>query len=109
MSSCQTIQLECLQVEALLQQPENPDLKEAHRTSPLWLASQGNHVEVLRLLLEAGADKNFATKTGITALMHASQEGHVEVSRLLLEAGTGKNSINKRRHGFSDSNPKRQR
>ena len=42
----------------------------------------------LRLLLEAGADKDAATTTyGATALMSAAEEGHLEVVRLLIEAG----------------------
>ena len=40
-----------------------------------------------RLLLEAGADKNLANKTGRTALMIASASGHVETTRALLKAG----------------------
>ena len=44
-------------------------------------------LEVVRLLLEAGADKDAATTTyGATALMSAAEEGHLEVVRLLLEA-----------------------
>ena len=41
----------------------------------------------MRLLLEAGADKDFANNNGDTALMIASRDGHLEAVRLLLEAG----------------------
>ena len=46
-------------------------------------AAQEGHVEVVRLLLEAGADKSWADSCGDTALMWAAREGHVEVERLL--------------------------
>ena len=44
-------------------------------------------MEVVRLLLEAGADKDLANTCRNTALRKASDKGHVEVVRLLLEAG----------------------
>ena len=43
------------------------------------------HVEVMRLLLETGADKNLADRCDRTALMFAAVNGHVEVMRLLRE------------------------
>ena len=45
------------------------------------LASQSGHVEVVDLLLAAGADKDLADTSGSTALVLASQSGHVEVVR----------------------------
>eukprot|EP00439_Symbiodinium_sp_Y106_P004228 s195_g1.t1 len=83
------------EVEALLQQPQNPDMTESHCTNPLALASIGNHVEVVRLLLEAGANKEFANNDGFTALMLACREGNVEVARVLLEAGANKDFAGK--------------
>ena len=42
---------------------------------------------MVRLLVEAGADKNQAMKDGATPLHIASQKGHGEVVSLLIEAG----------------------
>ena len=56
----------------------------------LLLASRHGHLEVVRLLLEFGADKDLATIEGGTALMLAAQEGHVEIARLLLDMGASK-------------------
>ena len=56
------------------------------------MTSNDGHVEVVRLLLEHGADSNVAaTDTGDTALIMASQEGQVKVIRLLLERSADPN------------------
>ena len=56
---------------------------------PLFGASADGHVEVVRLLLEKGANINTAkvTSSGWMPLSGASANGHVEVVRLLLEKG----------------------
>ena len=51
--------------------------------------AQGD-VQIVRLLLEAGADKNAEDPSGNTALMLAAENSHVEIGRLLLEAGADK-------------------
>ena len=58
-------------------------------TALVWAAGAG-HIEVARLLLEAGADEDMASTFGATALRCAAEEGHVAVARLLLEAGADK-------------------
>jgi ankyrin repeat protein len=45
------------------------------------------HLEMVRFLLEAGADQEHKTDEMHTALMEASMDGHVEVARLLLDSG----------------------
>lgn len=45
------------------------------------------HLEMVRFLLEAGADREHKTDEMHTALMEASMDGHVEVARLLLDSG----------------------
>ncbi|CAK9116812.1 unnamed protein product [Durusdinium trenchii] len=56
----------------------------------LMLAAANGHVEVARLLLNAGADKDLQDKKGSTALILAAQQGHAEAARLLLQAGADK-------------------
>ena len=41
------------------------------------------HVEILRMLLDAGADPSIPDKDGVTALEHARQRGYTEMVRML--------------------------
>jgi ankyrin repeat protein len=45
------------------------------------------HFEMVKFLLEKGADLEHKTDEMHTALMEASMDGHVEVARLLLDHG----------------------
>jgi hypothetical protein len=55
------------------------------------LASLEGHLEVVRWLLEKGADVNAAEENGWTALMVASDNGHLPVVKLLVEKGADVN------------------
>ena len=57
------------------------------RISALMVASQNGHVEVVKLLLEKGAQIDDDGDRGRSPLMLASQEGHNKVVKLLLEKG----------------------
>ena len=59
-------------------------------TMALFIAAQNGHLEVVRLLLDAGSDKDAATTDGTTALLAAAHKGHLEIARLLLDAGVDK-------------------
>lgn len=50
-------------------------------------AGGARHTEVVRLLLEAGANPNLADGNGVTPLAHAREAGHEEMERLLVRAG----------------------
>nr|WP_246363399.1 ankyrin repeat domain-containing protein [Deinococcus budaensis] len=45
------------------------------------------HAEIVRLLLEAGADPNLPDGEGVTALEHARSRGYAAMVHLLKEAG----------------------
>ena len=51
------------------------------------MASQKGHLEIARLLIEAGGNVNAERNDKATPLMMASHEGHLEIARLLIEAG----------------------
>ena len=54
---------------------------------PLYGASRNAHLDIVRMLLEHGADPNRATTGGATPLSAAAEHGRVEVVRLLLQKG----------------------
>ena len=55
--------------------------------TPLWTASQNGDVDLVRLLIDAGALINQANTNGATPLYVASQNGHVNVVLVLIDAG----------------------
>ncbi|KAL5491841.1 hypothetical protein EMCRGX_G017206 [Ephydatia muelleri] len=52
-------------------------------TSPLIIASQNGHLEIVKSLIEAGANVNHTAKDGITALDIAVIKGHSEIIEVL--------------------------
>ena len=53
-------------------------------------ASSRGYAEIVRLLIEAGADPDFRPEGGMTPLMCAASRGYAEVVGLLLDAGADK-------------------
>ncbi|CAI8028793.1 Ankyrin repeat domain-containing protein 50 [Geodia barretti] len=75
-------------VERLLSTSVNVNSRtEDEGHTALRLASWKGHVEVVRLLLKAGAAVFIPDKDGLSPLYVASQEGHSDVVDILLEAG----------------------
>jgi ankyrin repeat protein len=55
--------------------------------NPLVDAARRGELEVVRSLLEGGADVTEAQGDGLTALHAAAERGHVEITKLLISAG----------------------
>lgn len=66
---------------------------DANAAGSLQTACQGGHVEIVRILLAAGAHVNTAwDQISSTPLQEACREGHVEIVRILLAAGAHVNA-----------------
>ena len=68
----------------------NPSKVPAERyvgATPLYVAAQGGHAEVVTLLLKNNANVDAVDNEGRTPLYFATQEGHAEVVRILLSNG----------------------
>jgi ankyrin repeat protein len=59
------------------------------RTSPLHEAARNNNAEVVRLLLDHGANPSLKNGEGKTALDLATQAGHVAAAEMLRDCGSG--------------------
>ncbi len=76
-------------VEKYLQSPQDPDVTDANGRRAIHFASANGHEECVRLLVEAGAEKEPADKVcGATPLHLACLTGRAKMVRLLLELGS---------------------
>lgn len=78
-------------LKLLIQRGAKLDLQDARTgQSALVLAARNGNTEVIRILVEAGANAALLTTgmtDGVNALMAASYEGHDEAVRVLLDYG----------------------
>lgn len=61
------------------------------RAPPLSKAVQGGHHEIVKTLLEAGADVNLEYINGFKPLHHAATQGLAEIAQTLIDAGADVN------------------
>jgi ankyrin repeat protein len=64
----------------------------ADGTTALMKAASAGHVDLVRVVIEAGADVNRRSGTGATALVEAAYAGQAEVARLLIAEGADVNA-----------------
>ena len=69
-----------------------PRLAFASGDSPLHSAAQWGNLEIVKLLLQNGADVNAKNKWGETPLHYAAVFDHKEIARVLLDAGADINA-----------------
>ncbi|KAK6513075.1 hypothetical protein TWF506_009238 [Arthrobotrys conoides] len=77
-------------VELFLEKsPKCADLRAEKGVTPLWIASQGGHTKIAKLLIENGkVDVNISThESNRTPLHQAAQRGNEEIVKLLLAKG----------------------
>ena len=73
------------------------DAKDAIGSTALFYAAEGGRVDVVGVLLAAGANVNAKDVDGRTALHAAAEGGHAEVVRLLRSAGAAVNAADRSR------------
>ena len=76
--------------------PQDRDRRKSHQQSGLDCAARGrdprrragpDHQEIVRILLDAGADASIGDHDGVTALEHAERLGFAEIAAILRSAG----------------------
>jgi ankyrin repeat protein len=72
-------------VAALIDAEADVDIRDARLDNPFLYAGAEGLLDILRLVIAAGADPSLTNRFGGTALIPASERGHVEVVRELLE------------------------
>ena len=73
-----------------------PDEKPVEGATALWTASTSGFLEIVRLLLDAGALINHSTSSKSSPLRGACFDGHIGVVRCLLERGADVDLANKK-------------
>jgi ankyrin repeat protein len=82
------------EVQRLVKEGADVNSKDIYGGTPLMIAAGTGNLEIVRLLLDNGADIN-ATRDGsdATALMNAVKGSNVEVVKLLIEKGADVNTV----------------
>jgi ankyrin repeat protein len=85
-------------VKVLLKAGANPNATETIGPEvdvrALLLAAETGHFEIVRALLDAGAEVDAVTSTATRALHQAAMNGHTDIVKLLLAAGADVNAQN---------------
>ncbi len=80
-------------VIALLASGADPNATiEFNQPPPLGIAASEGYLDIVKRLLEAGANVNSRYQNGKTALMSASFSGHLKIAGVLLDAGADVNA-----------------
>lgn len=81
--------------EQINNNPQLVNVRDANGLTPLHCAVRGNHLEILKILLENGADVNIKTSSDESALHFAATRGYSDIVKLLLENGAYLEATNK--------------
>lgn len=68
----------------------NAETTETRSTALMWAVSE-THRDVVRVLLDAGADPHVSTTSGITPLLYAADNGDIATAETLIAAGVDVN------------------
>ena len=76
------------------------DLADINGHTPLMLAAEWGHADVVKAFIESGVDVDKVNKTGVTPLVVAALKGRIEVVDALIKAGAAVDKVNKN-EGFT--------
>jgi len=82
-------------VQRLLDQAISVHVRDAQGRTGLLAATQGNHIEVAKLLIEAGADVNAQSDIKDSPYLLAGARGYLNILRMTLDHGADLNSTNR--------------
>lgn len=74
------------EVSSLIEWGEDVNKDFADGMTPLFVAAKNGHTEIVRLLIDKGANLEGECDYG-TPLLQATEAGHTEIAKLLIEAG----------------------
>ncbi len=74
--------------------PKCINQKDERGFPPIVLATYGQHIEITKLLIEAGANIDQKDSAGNTALMGVTYKGNVEIAKILIDSGSDVNATN---------------
>jgi ankyrin repeat protein len=79
-------------VKQLLAGGADPNARTAqmNATALMWAVSE-RHAEIVKSLVEAGADVHVSTNKGFTPLLYAARNGDIEMAKVLVAAGVNVN------------------
>ena len=83
-------------VLAALEAEPDVNIASIHHFTPLMLAAREEHLSLVKMLLDKGANPNLSHPNGRTALHLASSGGHEEIVQVLLAGGADINAVSKR-------------
>lgn len=93
LQSCRNGQVDAVEWSLRALQDPNLPCRSTESHGPLCVAADAGHLEVTRLLLDAGADKEAMDFWGWRPLHLAARKGRAEVVRLLLDSGAEKEAV----------------
>lgn len=79
-------------MKELLAEGADPNMPDEKGLTPLMLATQKKHKDIVELLLSHGADINAKLDYGFTALFYPCMFGDVELAKLLIDNGADVNA-----------------